>query len=201
MPARTNELALFARELLRNPRDISAAVPSSRALAAAMAREVGPQTGRVIEFGPGTGRITHAILARGVAPGDLTLFEMNPEFSRLLEDRFTGVRVVNAPAQAAAAEAPGVGAVISGLPLLSMPPAIQSEILAAAFAVLRPGAAYVQFTYGRRPPLDDAVRRELRLEVTPGSKVWQNLPPARIYLYRRAGDVCANSQQEAISRL
>ena len=188
-----NDLTVFVSQLLRNPREISAVFPSSRVLAAAMAEKVGPETGRVIEFGPGTGKITRAILDRGVAPQDLTLFEMNPEFSRLLEDTFHGVRVVNAPAQEAATEAPGVGAVISGLPLLSMPPAIQTAILRAAFAVLRPGGVYVQFTYGPRPPVPETLTRRLSLTVERGPVVWQNLPPARIYHYRREGDVCATS--------
>lgn len=189
-----SELALFVGQLLRNPREVSAVVPSSRALAAAMARDLGPATGRVVEFGPGTGKITQAILDSGVAPENLTLYEMNPAFCRALEARFPGVRVVNAPAQAATEEAPGVGAVVSGLPLLSIPRDVQHGILAAAFAVLRPGAPYVQFTYGAKPPVNDGVRTSLCLQVRPLARVWHNLPPARVYHYTRVeADVCATS--------
>ena len=190
-----SDLSLFVGQLLRNPREISAVVPSSRILAAAMVRDLGPATGRVVEFGPGTGKITEAILDRGVAPGDLTLYEMNATFCRALERRFPGVRVVNAPAQSAAeAEEPGIGAVVSGLPLLSMPRAVQEGIVAAAFTILAPGGPYVQFTYGARPPVDEAVRRTLGLEVRAGARVWHNLPPARVYRYTRASaPVCAIS--------
>ena len=45
------------------------ATDASRTLARAMTLGLGPNSGRVVEFGPGTGRFTEAILARGVRPG------------------------------------------------------------------------------------------------------------------------------------
>lgn len=188
------DLALFVGQLLRNPRDVSAVVPSSRRLARAMVQDLAPSTGRVVEFGPGTGKITESILAQGVAPQDLTLYEMNPVFCLALRRRFPGVRVVNAPAQEAARELAGVGAVVSGLPLLSIPREIQRGILGAAFAILRPGAPYIQFTYGPQPPVAEPVREALGLSVEPGPRIWHNLPPARVYRYRKAtAAVCATS--------
>ncbi|HQU68650.1 MAG TPA: methyltransferase type 12 [Albidovulum sp.] len=177
------DLVLFVGQLLRNPREVSAIVPSSRALATAMARGLGPATGRVVEFGPGTGKLTRAILDQGVAPSDLTLYEMNPAFCDSLRVRFPGVRVINAPAQEAAHELAGVGAVISGLPLLSIPPEIQRGIIGAAFAILRPGAPYIQFTYGPNPPVTEGVSTALNLRFEQGPRIWQNLPPARVYRY------------------
>lgn len=188
----TKDLALFVGQLLRNPREVSAVVPSSRILAQAMVRDLGPATGRVVEFGPGTGKITAAILSRGVRPENLTLYEMNPAFCATLARRFPGVHIVNAPAQAAEAGPGEVGAVVSGLPLLSMPKAVQHAIVSAAFAVLRPGAPYIQFTYGAAPPVRNSVRAALGLAFEAGPRVWYNLPPARVYVYRRAGHpVCA----------
>ena len=77
----SGEAQLFFRQLISNPRQISALAPSSRALARAMAEGLGPHSGPVVEFGPGTGRLTEGILAAGVAPHNLTLFEMNPDFA------------------------------------------------------------------------------------------------------------------------
>lgn len=180
------ETLLFLRQLVTRPRQVSAIAPSSRWLARAMARDLGPQTGRVVEFGPGTGQLTKAILDAGVAPRDLSLFEMNPEFVDHLRRRFPGVAVYEAGAQTCPEHvAPGVGAVISGLPLLSMPYAIRRAIVGAAFQVLAPGGIYVQFTYGPRPPLPDAEIAELGLTVDQGLKVWANLPPATVYTFRR----------------
>lgn len=46
------EALLFLRQLFTNPKDISAIAPSSRWLGRAMARDLGPDVGRVVEFGP-----------------------------------------------------------------------------------------------------------------------------------------------------
>ncbi len=182
-----SDLALFRRRLLKNPRQVSAIAPSSRTLARAMTLGLGPQTGRVVEFGPGTGRFTEAILARGVPPSNLTLFELDDEFAAHLRARFPGVTVHQRPAQKAAdLVAPGVAVVISGLPLLSMPEEVRQGIVAAAFAVLAPRGRYVQFTYGQRPPLPPEQIAALNLTVDRGFKVWANLPPARVYRFRRA---------------
>jgi hypothetical protein len=119
----SSDLALFRRRLLQNPRQVSAIAPSSKTLARAMTLGLGPQSGRVVEFGPGTGRFTEAALARGLPPENLTLFELDAEFVDHLRRRFPGVTVHQAPAQQAAALLdPGVQVVLSGLPLLSMHP-------------------------------------------------------------------------------
>ena len=182
-----NDLALFRRRLLKNPRQVSAIAPSSRILARAMTLGLGPESGPVVEFGPGTGRFTEAILARGVHPKDLTLFELDEEFVYHLRQKFPGVAVHQLPAQEAARLVPpGVSTVISGLPLLSMPAEVREGIVSAAFAILAPRGRYVQFTYGARPPLPPETIAKLGLTVNKGNKVWANLPPATVYRFRRA---------------
>lgn len=181
-----NEAFLFLRQLLTKPGQVSAIAPSSRWLARAMAQDLGPQTGRVVEFGPGTGQLTRGILAAGVAAKDLTLFEMNPDFVAHLRAEFTGVTVHLGAAQiATTCVAPGVGAVISGLPLLSMPPMICQAILQAAYDILAPDGVYVQFTYGPRPPVSLELLDKVGFYATAGAKVWANLPPARVYYFRK----------------
>lgn len=182
-----SDLALFRRRLLKNPRQVSAIAPSSRTLARAMTLGLGPNSGPVVEFGPGTGRFTEAILARGVPPQNVTLFELDEEFVDYLRQRFPGVAVHRMPAQEAARMVPaGVSTVISGLPLLSMPPDVREGIVAAAFAILAPRGRYVQFTYGNRPPLPSETISALGLTVNKGHKIWANLPPATVYRFRRA---------------
>jgi phosphatidylethanolamine/phosphatidyl-N-methylethanolamine N-methyltransferase len=182
-----SDLALFLRQFVRSPRQVSALAPSSQALARAMAAEVGPGTGPVVEFGPGTGRITEAILARGVAPANLTLIEMNPDFAEALVPRFPGVTLHVTGAQNVARHVPRtVGAVLSGLPLLSMPQPLRHAIVSAAFDVLRPDGRFVQFTYGARPPLPDDMMRDMGLQASEaGPRIWANLPPAQVYVLRR----------------
>lgn len=150
-----------------------------------MARDLGPGTGRVVEFGPGTGRLTQGILAAGVAPKDLALYEMNPDFVAHLRSHFPGVAVHLAPAQTCATRERDVGAVISGLPLLSMPEPLRREIVASAFQVLRPDGIYVQFTYGPRPALTEADIAALGLRWEQTAFVALNFPPARVHTFRR----------------
>ena len=181
-----NEAFLFLRQLLTKPGQVSAIAPSSRWLARAMSQDLGPHTGRVVEFGPGTGQLTRGILAAGVAAKDLTLFEMNPDFVAHLRAEFTGVTVHLGAAQiATTCVAPGVGAVISGLPLLSMPPMICQAILQAAYDILAPDGVYVQFTYGPRPPVSLELLDKVGFYAKAGAKVWANLPPARVYYFRK----------------
>lgn len=181
-----SDLGLFLRQLVRNPATISAMAPSSRGLAQAITAHIAPATGRVAEFGPGTGVFTRAILARGVAPADLTLFELNSEFVANLRGQFPGVTVVNDGAQTVADHCSSLGAIVSGLPLLSFPPDLCRAIFVGALAALRPDGAIYQFTYGPKPPLPEDIRASLGLSVTPGPRIWLNLPPARVYTYRPA---------------
>jgi phosphatidylethanolamine/phosphatidyl-N-methylethanolamine N-methyltransferase len=177
-----SDLALFLRQLVRRPQQVVALSPSSAELARAMTADLSAATGRVAELGAGTGKLTRAILDRGVAPADLTLFELNADFCDHLRATFPGVTVLGQAAETLGRTcAPGLGAVISGLPLLSMPNRVQMAILQGAFDLLRPGGKFVQFTYGPRPPVAEEVRQALGLIARRGEKVWGNLPPARVY--------------------
>jgi phospholipid N-methyltransferase len=44
---------------------------------------------------------------------------------------------------------------------------------------------FVQYTYGLRSPLDEQVRKDLRLRSERVGMVWRNLPPAQVYVYSR----------------
>lgn len=185
----TSDTLLFLRRLVTNPRQVSAIAPSSVYLARAMAIGIGPDTGRVVEFGPGTGKLTDGILATGLPRANLTLIELDPAFVGHLRARLPGVTVLQTGADTAAAHvAPGVARVISGLPLLSMPRVLREAIVAAAFAILAPGGVYVQFTYGPNAALDAEQLSALGLQVRNGAKVWLNLPPARVQYYTRLGE-------------
>ena len=177
---------LFFRQLLSRPRQVSAIAPSSRYLAQAMAQGLKPGQ-RVVEFGPGTGVLTKGILDAGIRPQDLTLFEFNPEFVAHLRLIFPGVTVVNDGAQTAPAHVQtGVDAVISGLPLLSMPLDIREAIVKAAFDILSPTGSYYQFTYGPRPAVSNAQIGHLGLKVEQTAYILFNLPPARVHKFTRA---------------
>jgi len=182
------ELSLFLKQALRRPGQISALAPSSERLAAKMAAALPPGDGPVIELGPGTGKITRALLNAGVRPQDLTAFEMSEDFVAHLRDAFPEVDIRHRPAQNLAEAAPDrpLRAVVSGLPLLSIPLPIQREILAASFALLAPCAPFIQFTYGPFAPAPARLRAELGLAARSTGWVLDNLPPAQVYLFTRA---------------
>ncbi|MEM9012070.1 MAG: methyltransferase domain-containing protein [Pseudomonadota bacterium] len=186
------DLGVFFGQLLRRPWRVVALAPSSTGLCREMTAELGPTTGPVVELGAGTGRITQAILDRGVPEENLTLLEMNTTFCALLEERFPKARVLPWKAQdVAKTGVQGAGAVVSGLPLLSMPTSVQRAIVGGTFEVLRPGGIFVQFTYGGRPPIEQSVREDLGLSWERSRRVWWNLPPAHAYTFRRFSDQTA----------
>lgn len=183
----------FFWQWLKNPLRTAAVVPSSTELAAAMIAELPDDTTRVIELGGGTGAITRELLAAGIHASRLLVLELNEELHAHLHTRFPGVHVVLGDArslpllahESGYLEAGPADAVVSGLGLLTMPPSLQQDILAAAFECLRPDGVLVQFTYGPAAPVADAVVRQLDLSVHRGEFVLRNVPPATVYVYRR----------------
>ena len=177
------DFSIFFGQLIKNPKTVSAVVPSSKELARSMARAVPEGAGPVFEFGPGTGKITAALIECGILPRLLHAIELNHEFAALVADKFPSIHIHEMPAQdiGALGLAPA-RAVVSSLPLLSIPQDIQRDILSAAFKALAPGAPFIQFTYGSAPPVAPALLSELGLTSRPICKIWRNLPPAQIYI-------------------
>jgi phosphatidylethanolamine/phosphatidyl-N-methylethanolamine N-methyltransferase len=183
---------MFFRQWLRNPLRIGAVAPSSRDLAEAMARLVpmplhGTPGGPVIELGGGTGPITTALLDVGVPPDQLYVVERDPLLHRRLATRFPAVHVLHGDAAHLRSLLHPLGvheaaAVVSGLPLLSMKRSVQRAIVQEAFAFLPHGAPYIQFTYGLFSPVP---RRAFGVVGRPESVVLGNLPPARVWVYRK----------------
>lgn len=178
----------FLRGALARPRSVGAIAPSSPALARAIAAQIDPIVpGRVLELGPGTGVITQAVIAMGVLPERLVMIEYDPHFANLLAERFIRARVVQGDAYDLEAtlgpefDAP-FAAVVSGLPLLNQPPGKRKALIESALDRMVPGAPFIQFSYGFKPPVLGTLKSPVQL----GAFVWRNLPPARVWVYRRA---------------
>ncbi|MBP0579654.1 methyltransferase domain-containing protein [Labrys sp. LIt4] len=183
------DFSRFLRAWVTNPLRVAAVAPSSGALARVMTHEISPALGPVLELGPGTGVFTRALLARGIAESDLTLIEFSADFARMLESRFPRARILSMDAARLARhelyEGSPVGAVVSGLPLLSMPPDKVADIVAGAFHYLRPDGAFYQFTYGPRCPVPRAILSGLGLQAARIGGTFWNLPPAAVYRISR----------------
>jgi phosphatidylethanolamine/phosphatidyl-N-methylethanolamine N-methyltransferase len=179
----------FVRAWLSDPLRIGAALPSGAALAGVITAEINLATGPVIELGAGTGAFTRAILGRGVPEDQLVLVEMIPQFARLLRVRYRDANVLCADAARIGPMDLGVeglaGAVVSGLPVLSMPRRKVLGVLAGAFRHLRPDGAFYQFTYGPTCSVSRAMLDHLGLEAKRVGVAWVNIPPATVYRISR----------------
>lgn len=175
----------FFRALIADPRRVAAIAPSSPALANAITAEITAVSAPVIELGPGTGVFTRALLARGVPEDRLALVEYGPGFARMLQSRYPRAHVLRMDAARLRSVelfgGEGVGAVVSGLPLLSMPANEVIAILDGAFAHLRPNAAFYQFTYGPRCPVRRSILERLGLKAVRIGGALANMPPASVY--------------------
>ena len=180
---------VFLGAWVSDPLRVAAIAPSGRALAELITSEISAVTGPVLELGAGTGAFTRALLKRGVAEHDLTLVELGPEFARLLEQRFPCASVLSIDAarlrRAGLLAAASVGAVVSGLPILSMSPRKTMAILRCAFDCLRPGGSFYQFTYGPVCPVPKGILARLELKAARIGVAVRNVPPAAVYRISR----------------
>jgi phosphatidylethanolamine/phosphatidyl-N-methylethanolamine N-methyltransferase len=180
----------FFRAWLDNPLGVAAITPSSSPLAELITREISPEDAPVLELGPGTGVFTRALLRRGVQESDLVLVESNDHFAQLLRFRFPEATILQTDAamlrRLPAGPQMRIGAVVSGLPLLSMPPRKVMLILAGAFTHLRADGVLYQFTYGWRCPVSQRVLDGLGLTATRIGGVLANVPPASVYRITKA---------------
>jgi phosphatidylethanolamine/phosphatidyl-N-methylethanolamine N-methyltransferase len=178
----------FIRTWLEKPLAVGAVTPSSRALARTMAAFVDPGVpGAIIELGPGTGPITEALVAQGIDPLRLVLVEFDATFCALLRARYPGATVVQGDAYGLKRLLAGLiqepaAAVVSGLPLFTKPLQVRLRLLFEAFGLMSPGAPFVQFTYNTVPPIPTRLDR---VRAQASERVWMNIPPARVWVYRR----------------
>ncbi|HEY8381384.1 MAG TPA: phospholipid methyltransferase [Microvirga sp.] len=179
----------FLRSWLESPLLTGAVTPSGKMLARTMASYVDPRLpGPVIELGPGTGPVTDALIRRGIAQDRLVLVEYNPEFCKLLKRRFPKATIVQGDAYDLGETLAGVvaepaAATVSSLPLFTKPMETRLDLLATAQNAMHPNAPFIQFTYAMVPPLP---ARSESYTARSSNRVWLNLPPARVWVYRRA---------------
>jgi phosphatidylethanolamine/phosphatidyl-N-methylethanolamine N-methyltransferase len=181
---------LFFGQTARSWRTIGAIAPSGPVLARAIAQAIGEvEPGQVIlELGPGTGVITKE-LVRHFPNNRIVAVEVMDAFAKRLTEAFPEVTVVCGCASqldvhlgALGIARENVAAVVSGLPLLSLPGDLPQRILASIASVLQAGRRYVQFTYSARAWKRFATPGLQRLA---RKRVWFNIPPANVLSFVR----------------
>jgi phosphatidylethanolamine/phosphatidyl-N-methylethanolamine N-methyltransferase len=187
-PLRLDDEVRFLRSWIEKPLHMGAVMPSSKVLARTMAQYVDVESkGPVVELGPGTGAITNALIEHGVDQKRLVLVEYNPGFCALLRERYPQAKVVQGDAYKLRDSLWEVlkipaSAVVSGLPLVTKPMLTRLKLIRDAFSALAPGAPFVQFTYSVAPPIPKSLPG---VSTEASERIWMNLPPARVWVYRK----------------
>jgi phosphatidylethanolamine/phosphatidyl-N-methylethanolamine N-methyltransferase len=183
-------LLLWGRSL-QNFRQICSLFPSSPFVGRAMSWAIeGRPAPHVVELGAGTGAVTRQLLSYGVPCDRLTLVEIDAKLGGHLRRGFPDLDVVIAPAQDLGRlwrerNGPPVGAVVSTMPMRVFSNKTIMSIMRSSLAVLEPGGVFVQFTYRQSSPVPERICRALGLYGERYRRVWINLPPAGIWVYRK----------------
>ena len=153
-----------------------------------MASYIDPtKAGLVVELGPGTGVVTQAVLERGVDPSQVLAVEYSNEFVDILKDRFVGATVIQGDAYDFQAIRQShihepLTAVVSSLPLFTKPKAMRKRLINMCLDALAPGRPFIQFSYALVPPVQED---EGDFTIETSNWIIGNLPPARVWVYRR----------------
>src|SRR3984957_4071174 len=187
-PLRLDDEVRFLRSWIEKPLHMGAVMPSGRMLARTMAQYVDVESDApVVDLGHGTGAITNALIERGIDQERWRLAEFNPGFCALLRvacPRAQAIqgdpyRLLHSLGEVLGSPA---SAVVSGLPLVTKPMQTRLRLIRDAFLALAPGAPFVQFTYSVAPPIPRSLPG---VSTEASERVWINLPPARVWVYRK----------------
>lgn len=183
-------------QLLKNPKSIGSISPSSKFLAMAMADTIKEAKDQVIvELGPGNGIITEYI---NQVIGDSKLFlsiELNPVMAEKTRLRCPSVNVIEGSVENLDKYLNDFGedkasTILSSLPWVSLPEALQQRLFKATFDSLQEGGYFVYYTYigfnllsgGRK--FSKLIEKNFA-DVKLSKLVIRNFPPALVYVCRK----------------
>jgi len=185
---RFDEEIRFFKSWVESPRAIGTICPTGKVIATRMASVINTGSGLpVLELGPGTGAITKAILRHGVKPENLYSVEYTASLIPHLEAEHPGVNFIHGDAfdlQNALGEmaASRFDSVVSALPLLNFPVGQRIALVRDLLNRLPAGRPIVQLSYGPHSPVPPDWQT---YTVEPLDWIFRNLPPARLWIYRR----------------
>lgn len=180
-----NNFLQFWSAWLRGPHRVGAVAPSSPALAQAMLDAINDEhSGKIVELGAGTGAITR-FLAEKYSTERLIIIERDAHLAKLLRDQLPGHTILTTDARHLGQSLNGYpcAAVVSALPLLSLPSDDRRAIVAAIAEHIGAAGQLIQFTYGFGAPIPKDEAREFGLQGQRTRFVLWNLPPASVWTY------------------
>ena len=183
-----SDVLTFTSRFFSKPRFTGSILPSSRFLGIKMAELAAIDPKKItIELGPGTGAITSRLLKCGVPAGNLFCVEFDSKLCEIVRRKFPGANVVNESAENLREifgdKKAHIGAIVSSLPLLSLPPKTVEKILSEIQETLPQGSRFVQFTYKlNRDPNCVGLTKMRHVGC---AKVYWNFPPARVDAFEK----------------
>jgi phosphatidylethanolamine/phosphatidyl-N-methylethanolamine N-methyltransferase len=182
----------FISAFLRRPFTVGAVAPSSPALARAMVPPNDWKSAQiVVELGAGTGAITREIQQRIGLNTELAVFELHPDATECLRQKFPGIQVIHDTAENLRQHLDRLGhryadCIVSGLPWSMMSDQLQNRILDAVLDTLHPEGVFSAMVYLHSKGLPSSNKFKRKLEtrfgrITASPIVWGNLPPAFVY--------------------
>lgn len=178
----------FLKGWIKNPSAVGSIKPTSKTTAKHMASLLPIKSGLpVLELGPGTGVITREILDRGLAPEKLISVEYDPEFAANLQKEFPDVNVLHGDAfnpRSFMAEAPfdHFCGVMGAIPLLNFPMEKRQELIDMYLDYVMDDGVFIQMSYGLKPPIQSVSGK---FTVEKSDRIFKNLPPVGIWIYKR----------------
>lgn len=179
----------FFGQFLRSPASVGSVCPSGRFLSRALVSAAleNDFRGLIIDLGAGSGVVSRELLIRGVSPDRILAVDISRRFLKIFRSQCPGIELRVGDARnlskiiSSKTPALPVQAVISSLPLKSMPARAVNEIMLEISRILREnGGVLIQYTYAIwvRSALENFgfFTRERRL-------VPLNLPPALVEKY------------------
>lgn len=152
-----------------------------------MATEDTGKKGLIVDLGAGSGVVSRELLKRGIAPGNILAIDISRHCKELFYKHCPGIRLHIADARnlikIIARYHPGqqIRAIISSLPLRSLPAQTVYEIMLSLWRLLRKGGILVQFTYAlwQHWALEQYGFLHIESQYVP-----LNLPPALVEKYK-----------------
>ncbi len=174
---------VFIKSFISHPRRTGSIFPSSIYLAKEMVSHVPKaKPGIVIELGAGTGIVTEALIQTGIRPEDIIVIEFSHELVKNLRRKFPNIHIIEGNAAHLNTllknEKRKIKAVISSLPLRSLPKSTTQAILEQIKTILPIKATYIHFTYSFRKNHHHYSLPHFHSIVS--KRIWLNLPPARV---------------------
>lgn len=182
---------------LKAPSQVASICPSSRWLLRAVAdRECVRQAKTIVDLGPGTGGTSAALLAQAGGDCRLLAIEKTAEFIhslRAIDDPRLDVELGDAAEMERLLLVHGMTApdvVVSGIPFSSLPADTARQIMKAVHRNLADGGTLIAYQLR-----GDVANYAAEFFGPPETVqwVWPNLPPLRIYTWRKSGSTASTT--------